>query len=60
MATLNGARALRFEKLLGTLEKGKLAALVAVPLQNPADDPLETVTSGPERVELLTGTATPS
>jgi cytosine/adenosine deaminase-related metal-dependent hydrolase len=60
MATLNGARALRFEKALGTLEKGKYAALVAVPLQNPGDDPFETVTSGPERVELLTGTAIPS
>jgi aminodeoxyfutalosine deaminase len=53
MATLNGARALNFEKTLGTLEKGKLAALVAVALADPGDDPLETVTSGPQTVTVL-------
>ncbi|MBZ5638685.1 MAG: amidohydrolase family protein [Acidobacteriia bacterium] len=53
MATLNGARALRLESNLGTLEKGKLAALAAVSLSNPHDDPLEAVTSGPETVTVL-------
>jgi cytosine/adenosine deaminase-related metal-dependent hydrolase len=53
MATLNGARALRLEKTLGTLEKGKLAALAAVRLSDPGDDPLEVVTSGPETVTVL-------
>jgi cytosine/adenosine deaminase-related metal-dependent hydrolase len=53
MATINGARALRLEKAVGTLEKGKLAAMTAIPLADPSDDPLEAVTSGPERVEPL-------
>jgi len=57
IATLNGARALRLEKTLGTLEKGKLAALVSVPLADPGDDPLETVTSGPERAGPLSDPA---
>ncbi len=54
---MNGARALRLEKTLGTLEKGKLAALVSVPLANPGDDPLETVTSGPEQAGPLSDPA---
>jgi len=57
MATLNGARALRLDSLLGTLEKGKIARFVAVPLAEPGDDPLETVTSGPASVEPLPGSA---
>lgn len=46
MATLNGARALKLERDLGTLEPGKLAALAVVPLASPEDDPFETVTTG--------------
>jgi cytosine/adenosine deaminase-related metal-dependent hydrolase len=50
MATLNGARALGLAGELGTLETGKLAASVVVPLPTPEDDPLEVVTGGPEVV----------
>ncbi len=53
MATLNGARALGLEKDLGSIEPGKLAALVAVPLEDPDDDPLAAVTSCPETVIVL-------
>jgi cytosine/adenosine deaminase-related metal-dependent hydrolase len=53
MATLNGARALRLDRYLGTIEAGKLGALVSVPLEDPDDDPFETVTSGPETVSLV-------
>ena len=47
MATLNGARALGWGRYLGSIEPGKLAALAVVPLQDPEDDPFETVTSCP-------------
>lgn len=53
MATLNGASALRLARDLGTIEPGKLALLVTVPLLAPHDDPIETVTSGPESVRLV-------
>jgi len=53
MATLNGARALRLDRYLGTIEAGKLGALVSVPLEDPDDDPFETVTSGPETVSRV-------
>lgn len=53
MATLNGARALGFGDLFGSLEPGKTAVLVTVPLAAPGDDPLETVTSGPGQVTPL-------
>lgn len=46
MATLNGARALGLDDRLGTLQPGKRAAMVAVLMAAPGDDPLETVTSG--------------
>ncbi len=53
MATSNGARALGLGHRLGAIEPGFDAALVAVPLAAPDDDPLETVTSRPERVTVL-------
>ncbi len=47
MATLNGARALQLGTEVGSIEAGKAAGLVVVPLGSPEDDPLEAVTSGP-------------
>lgn len=53
MATLNGARALGVDDRLGTLERGKLARCLHIPLVSEADDPYEAVCSTPERVEWL-------
>jgi cytosine/adenosine deaminase-related metal-dependent hydrolase len=53
IATLNGARALGFAKILGTIEAGKLAALAVVGLSEPNDDPLEAVTWSSEAIEPL-------
>jgi 5-methylthioadenosine/S-adenosylhomocysteine deaminase len=50
MATLNGATALGFGGRLGSIEPGKQAALIAVPLGSPDDDPLESLCACPERV----------
>jgi cytosine/adenosine deaminase-related metal-dependent hydrolase len=50
MATLNGARALQLADRLGTIEPGKLARLVVVPLESDGDDPLEAICSVPDRV----------
>ena len=50
MATLNGAKALGLEEDLGSLAPGKLALMVRVPLPSPSADPMETVTSCPEKV----------
>jgi cytosine/adenosine deaminase-related metal-dependent hydrolase len=47
MATLNGARALGVASDLGTIEKGRLASLVVVALEDPAWDPIEVVTWNP-------------
>jgi len=57
-ATLHGAAALGLAARLGSLDPGKLARLVAVPLHGPGDDPLDAVCSGPERVFPL-GEETP-
>jgi 5-methylthioadenosine/S-adenosylhomocysteine deaminase len=53
MATLNGARVLGLADRLGSIEPGKLAALVAIGMASPGDDPLETATSNPENVTPL-------
>jgi cytosine/adenosine deaminase-related metal-dependent hydrolase len=53
MATANGAKALGFGKDLGTIEAGKLASLVVVPMVDGDDDPLEFVTSAPSIVTAL-------
>ncbi len=50
IATLNGAKALGLADRLGSIEVGKLARLVVVPLESPADDPLEVVSSNPRTV----------
>jgi len=53
MATLNGARALGLDGELGSIEAGKLAALIVVPLADPADKPFDTVCANPAEVHLL-------
>jgi 5-methylthioadenosine/S-adenosylhomocysteine deaminase len=53
MATINGARALGLADRLGSIEPGKLAELIVVPLPDESDDPLELVCSEPERVFRL-------
>jgi len=53
IATVNGARALGLADRLGTLEPGKLAAIVAIPLDPGVRDPLDAATSGPAVVRPL-------
>lgn len=53
MATLNGAAALGFGDEIGSLEPGKVACVLAAPLWEPGDDPFETITWGPESIEVL-------
>lgn len=53
MATLHGAAALGLERELGSLQAGKLAALVCVRLDSADDDPLEAVTRLPADVERI-------
>lgn len=53
MATLNGARALGLGERLGTIETGKLAELIVVPLPTSLSDPLQVLCSLPERVARL-------
>lgn len=52
MATLNGARALGLADRLGSIEPGKLAELVAVPLASD-DDPLAELCSVPSEVRRI-------
>ena len=53
MATLNGARALGLDDRLGSIEPGKLAALLVVPMADPAAKPFEVVCSNPAEIHLL-------
>jgi cytosine/adenosine deaminase-related metal-dependent hydrolase len=53
MATLNGARALRLDDRLGSIEAGKLALLVVVPLPDEETDVLELLCSTPPEVFRL-------
>jgi cytosine/adenosine deaminase-related metal-dependent hydrolase len=53
MATANGARALGLTGDWGTIEAGKRARFVAVPLSEPDDDPLEVVTTCPPDVAVI-------
>ena len=53
MATLNGARALGLGAELGTIEKGRLDALVVVPLEGVPRGILEVVTWNPTEVHAL-------
>ncbi len=58
MATLNGARALGLDRDLGSIEPGKLVALLTAPLEDQDDDPLEVVTSCPPSITLVSVPAT--
>ncbi len=53
VATLNGAAALGLADRLGSIEPGKLARLVVVPLDPGDDDPLATVCSEPVEIYPL-------
>ena len=53
MATVNGARALGVDGRLGTIEAGKLAELVVIPLESADDDPFEVLCSCPAQVYAL-------
>lgn len=53
IATLGGAHALQLEDRLGTLEEGKLARMVCVPLAASGDNPFETLTNAPKDVQPL-------
>jgi 5-methylthioadenosine/S-adenosylhomocysteine deaminase len=50
IATLNGATALGLADDLGSVEPGKLARLIVVPLEPDDDDPLATLCSVPREV----------
>ena len=53
MATLNGARALGLDEQLGSIEPGKAAKLIAIPLAGEKDDPLLAACSCPTEVYPL-------
>ena len=53
MATLNGARALGLDDRLGSIEPGKLAELIVIPLADDVAHPLDAICDGPPRVYRL-------
>jgi len=53
MSTLNGARALGLGDRLGSIESGKLADLIVVPLEEPEREPLEAICDGQPPVHWL-------
>ncbi len=53
MATLNGATALGLDKRFGSIEAGKSARLVVVPLETAGASPLDAVCSNPDTVYPL-------
>ncbi|HXV75949.1 MAG TPA: amidohydrolase family protein [Candidatus Polarisedimenticolaceae bacterium] len=53
MATLNGARALGLSDRLGSIEPGKLAELIVVPLDGAVDRPFDAICGMPEQVWRL-------
>lgn len=53
MATMNGAQALGFGSILGSVEPGKLARLIAVDLSSAEDDPFEVLCTIPSSVRPL-------
>ena len=53
IATVNGSVALGFEDRLGSIDPGKAAALIVVPLPGPGDDPLELLVDDPATVLTL-------
>jgi cytosine/adenosine deaminase-related metal-dependent hydrolase len=57
MATLNGARALGLADRLGTIEEGKLAELMVVPMPEPDASPLKVVCSVPPTVYPIANAA---
>jgi cytosine/adenosine deaminase-related metal-dependent hydrolase len=54
MVTINGARALRFDHLVGTIEVGKRADLTIVRLANGHADPHEAALLGPAAGKRMT------
>ncbi|MBL7960029.1 amidohydrolase family protein [bacterium] len=53
MATINGARVLGFDSQIGSIEKGKDAALIRVESNKPIDDPESFVLSGYDRFSAV-------
>ena len=53
MATLNGARALGLGDRLGSIEAGKLAELVVVPVSGETESPFDVLCACPDRVYRL-------
>jgi 5-methylthioadenosine/S-adenosylhomocysteine deaminase len=52
MATLHGARALGLDDRLGSIEPGKLAALIVIPV-DPGTDPAHAICARPSTVHGL-------
>ena len=49
MATINGAKSLGFEKIVGTITKGKAADLTAIPIHRNANCPIEDLLTSNEQ-----------